>query len=324
MKAMRGRWSGVKGAALAQSVLDQLMHGGDLSGLPIDAHDGRWDLRGISFPKPGKDHTRVTGLEIRNQHWMSMDFAGASMRQIRFFDSELDNCVFDSADCRNWSLWGSRIRDCSLDTTNLRETIWSSRYPRTNQMLASTLRGADLRGVVAQEVQTEDCDFSQARLDGAMFERCAIARCRFAGALSEVVFDGRDLGAAPDGRSRPAPAELDDVDFHGADFRFVEFRGFNLERTRLPDRAGIHLIPKYRSVAHRALAELAADSSKEARILSLRLEYSLRGPFRDRDAYVFNRLDFESVADGGSPSLGVLAENVLLANIAEGRHGDTC
>src|SRR5262245_30514672 len=151
MKALRSRWSGSKGAALAQAVLDRLMQGGDLSGLPIGTHGGRVDLRGISLHRPGRGRSARAVAEVRNQRWASLDFTGASMNGLVFFDCNLRNCLFDSADCRAWGLWGSGIHDCNFNTTDLREAAWSGQYPRPNDLTTSTFRGADLRGMVAQE-----------------------------------------------------------------------------------------------------------------------------------------------------------------------------
>ena len=134
------------------------------------------------------------------------------------------------------------------------------------------------------------------------FGQCAFDRCRFAGTVASVLFDGRDL---PD---RPAPFQMRNVDFSAAVFREVEFRGFDLEDVRLPDDPDVRLYRRGRCVARHGIRLLDGDESKLARGLRAVLTNRLRGPGNDWEADVFNRRDY--LAWGGE-DLARLAETIM-------------
>jgi hypothetical protein len=149
----------------------------------------------------------------------------------------------------------------------------------------------------------EDCDFWGARLAKVKFEQCALVRCRFAGALRDVTFDGRGLA------DRPAPPPMEGVDFSGAVFDQVDFMGFDLSQVVLPHDPDVRLIRRYRCVLTHALAVLGAGDSLPVRML--------RGEFTNRlrmmkgtveESNIFNRRDY--LASGGQ-ELANLADSVL-------------
>lgn len=86
------------------------------------------------------------------------------------------------------------MTDCSFAGASLRDAavgIWHN--GRCNIGRRVSFAGTDFRVVAPLGAIFEDCDFSEARLAKVRFERCAITRCRFAGLLKEVVFDGQSL-----------------------------------------------------------------------------------------------------------------------------------
>jgi hypothetical protein len=162
--------------------------------------------------------------------------------------------------------------------------------------------GAGFRVGVAWEAVFEDCDFTDAKLAKVKFEQCTLTRCRFAGELREVVFDGRDL------TDRPAPQPMDTVDFSDATFRRVEFLGFDLDAVTLPKDPDIRLVRRAPCVARHGVDLLDGDDRTEARVLRAMFENRLRGPGTDNESAVFNRRDYLEL---GGPQLLALAEDVL-------------
>ncbi len=318
MDGLRGRWETGEGRELADEAIARLVAGRPLAGLGLGTTDGRLDLRGLPAPVPrwlrrfeaagwfaGKLGELV---EFQGAQLEGLDLSGAQLRSLRFRDSRIAGCRFDGTDCRDWRLWGTEVSDCSFAKASLREAAVGTWHDgRRNSWRRVAFQGADFRVGVSWMARYGDCDFSGAKLTNVKLEQCALARCRFAGELHEVVFDGRDLP------ERPAPPPMTDVDFTDAVFDQVEFMGFDLAGVILPRDPDVRLIRRYRCVIERALAALDADESLPARML--------RGEFTNRlkmmrgceESNVFNRRDY--LASGGE-ELADLAERVLGA--AEG------
>ena len=155
---------------------------------------------------------------------------------------------------------------------------------------------------MASEAHFEDCDFSGAKLANVNFGQCKFVHCRFAGELRDVVFDGREL------TDKPAPPEMQNVDFSDAVLRDVEFKSFNLEAVTLPKDPDVRLVRRARCVARRGLAELESKDVVAPGMLRAVLEQRLRGPGTEQEARVFNRRDFLAM---GGEELAALAEDVL-------------
>jgi uncharacterized protein YjbI with pentapeptide repeats len=185
------------------------------------------------------------------------------------------------------------VADSSFAGADLRGSVVGSWHEgRRNEWRRVDFQGADLRAGVAWAALFEDCDFARARLDRVRFEQCALARCRFAGPLRGVAFDGREL---PD---RAAPSPLDGVDFRAARFEQVEFLGCKLGRAILPDDPDLELIPHYRCVVERSLALLEGDGSLEARTLRAEFTNALRMMRAADEDFVFNRRDYLTHGEG--------------------------
>lgn len=319
---LASRWTSREGAPVAQEAIRRLVSGEPLDGLGLASHEGRLDLRGIRLPRPDTTAPRPAGrmmvsklsgvTQVHGRRWVGIDFGGAKLANLKFFDSSLADCRFERADCQRWGLWGTTVESCGFAGANLRGTAWgTSPAGGPNVLRNCDLRGADLRSASVHRLVIDGCDFSDARLDKVTFEQCPIARSRFAGRLREVVFDGRDLGRDLQGNDRPAPGELHAVDLRAAVFELTEFKGYTLDDVLLPEDGDVLLVPRYRAVASRALELLSGDGSREAKILTAMLVNSLRGPVRDKDAAVFNRRDYLDLMGVGSDELARLATDVF-------------
>jgi Pentapeptide repeats (9 copies) len=147
------------------------------------------------------------------------------------------------------------------------------------------------------------CDFSRARLEKVDFQSTSFVRCRFAGDLVEVIFYDHGFKTG-----KPDPNQMEDVDFAGAVLHDVEFRRLNLDKVTFPVAAGHLVVRCYRCVIERALAELAEERTREARLLKVTLEHQLRWAGPDQQVGMFSLLDLE---DSGGPELAERAANLL-------------
>ncbi|HSR84161.1 MAG TPA: pentapeptide repeat-containing protein [Streptosporangiaceae bacterium] len=294
-------------------MIARLLAGRDLDSLHLGKREGRVDLRGLPAPTPRRlDRFESMGwfveelgdlVSFRGVRLRAIDFSGAQLPSLRFHDVVIDDCRFDGAACRDWRLWSSQVAGCSFSKADLRgSAIGTWHEGRRNEWRQVNFSGADFRVGVSEQALYEDCDFAGAKITGVQFSQCAFDRCRFAGLMSSVLFDGRDL---PD---RPAPPQMCKVDFLAAVFQEVEFRGFDLEDVRLPNDPDVRLYRRGRCVAMRGIQLLDGDESKLARGLKAVLANRLRGPGDKREADVFNRRDY--MAWGGE-DLARLAESIM-------------
>jgi hypothetical protein len=281
--ALARRWRDGDGPALAARVIDRLVAGEPLAGLPLDRHEGRADLRGFAVPSPevlGEGVLESSGartglrwlgglIELRGVTVSDLDLSGARLDHLRFHDTVVRGCRFDRATCRDWRAWDFTVEDSTFRRSSLRGAALGTRSEKGNHYRRVDFSGADLRDVVCQRATFEDCDLSDARLDKVEFGGCVFARCRFAGLLDEVVFSGHELGAegsAPTGR-------LEDVDLSGAVLRYVGFRDVSFDRVVPPaERDDQVVVTHYPCVVRKALDRLDGRSDDLTRRLRSRLE----------------------------------------------------
>jgi uncharacterized protein YjbI with pentapeptide repeats len=313
MAGLGDRWRTPVGQALAEEAVARLVAGRGLDGLGLGWHDGRVDLRGLPAPIPSRLRrfesrgwfVEVLGnlITFRGARLLGLDLSGAQLQSLRFFGCQITDCRLDGANCQDWRLWDTEVADCGFSRASLRDAVVGTWHEgRRNAWRRVDFTRTDFRVVEPLEAVFEDCDFSGAKIVGVDFSQCAFARCRFAGSLNRVLFDGRELPG------RPAPPPMSKVDFAAAVFRDVEFRGFGLEDVTLPPEPDVRLYRRARCVARRGIQLLEGDGSKPAQMLRAVLQDCLRGPGADQDALVFVRRDY---LDGGGADLVALAEDVL-------------
>jgi uncharacterized protein YjbI with pentapeptide repeats len=242
-------------------------------------------------------------ISFRSVRLEGLDLSGADLPSLRFHDSTIKSCRFDGAKCHDWRLWGTEVSDSTFVRATLRgAAVGTGHEGRRNSWRRTDFSRSDFRIGVSEGAVYEDCTFVDAKLDNVKFGQCSFIRCQFAGKISNVLFDGRELS------DRPAPPPMEDVDFSAASFRHVEFKGFDLEAVALPDDPRVRLVRRGRCAARRGIELLDGDERVAARQLRAVLQNRLRGPGNDREASVFNRTDYLEL---GGPELADLAEDIF-------------
>jgi uncharacterized protein YjbI with pentapeptide repeats len=209
-------------------------------------------------------------VEIQRRSLARIDFSRAKLNGWRLRDCEIFDCKLDNAHCSEWMLWHSMIRDCTFAGADLRRSLLGT-YPEGGRVKWQRVgfNDADMRRASAYGAIFEDCDFSNARLDEVNFHQRDFVRCRFAGVMEEVLFDGRRL---PD---HAVASEMKAVDFQGAHFISVDFRGYSLQGVALPRDPDVFSIRRFPCVARRVINALSTDKSETARIVRGMLENAL-------------------------------------------------
>jgi uncharacterized protein YjbI with pentapeptide repeats len=149
--------------------------------------------------------------------WADIDFSGADLQSLRLFDTTLDNCSFDEANCRGWRQWGMSIKNCTFRGTNLRDAaLGGIDQGKRNSYRRVDFTKADLRGTAHESADVVDCIFVETNLRKVDFQGTVFVNCTFAGELDEVAF----ARFAFRGESFP-PNEMKGVDFRRAKLRWA-------------------------------------------------------------------------------------------------------
>ncbi|GAA3770998.1 hypothetical protein GCM10022225_67650 [Plantactinospora mayteni] len=252
--ALKRRWTTADGRELVRAAERRLRDRQPLDGLGLESIDGRVDLRFIPLTA---DFSLLDGVELRR-----LDFSGAMAANLRFVDSVIADCRFDSADCQFWHLRACLVMDTSFLKADLRNATLGEWYQgRGNRYRSVHFGSARLRNATTSAATYEDCDFAFAELERVNFWQSSLIRCTFAGPLRDVVFDGRLLGEGkPDGNP------MLEVDLTEAVLDGCDFRGVSFDSVRLPNDPQVVLI-RDKALMERAAAALAGvDQDPAARL----------------------------------------------------------
>jgi Pentapeptide repeats (8 copies) len=259
---------------LDAAVWERLTTGSSLDDLELPEIDGRIDLRGLAAPEPvvvstsETAETRVTRLggllTIRRGHWKGLDFSGSQLKSLRFFDTTIEDCRFDKANCSDWRMWGTSIVRTSFVSADLRgASLGGVDEGKRNFFREVDFSKADLRGSAHGVAEMVGCRFFQAKLRKVDFQGTVLVNCVFAGLLDEVCFSDHEFR-----RRQFPPNEMRGVDFRDAKFRFVEFRNLDLDDVIWPKDEGHYVVQDFPSMLDRALAEWSNREDLRSRRLA--------------------------------------------------------
>ena len=165
------RWTPDRLAALQEQILQQARivkgpHRFDTDWPETD--ESRLDLRGV---KAGRD-----GVQFRFVTLLRADFRHARGR-LMFFESELSDCLFDSASLTGQPRFDRSFVRCSFRASSLKGLAIGA------QVTECDFTGADLRTMRSSpNTRFERCLFDGADLSGAHFSDTTFEDCTFVGA----------------------------------------------------------------------------------------------------------------------------------------------
>lgn len=308
-KGLASRWKTSVGEQRAEEIFARLLSGSRLDDLKLSEHDGRLDLRGIAAPLPERIKTfekkgwvvaQLGGLlTFEGAKLADLDFSGARLESFRFFNSIVNNCRFDMAQCRDWRLWAVDVTDTTFVGADLRNAVLGAWYEgRGNLYQRVNFSGANLRSIVCPAATFVNADFGDAQITKVDFQSTSFIRCRFAGLLREVMFYDHGFKTG-----KPDPNPMEDVDFSEAELRMVEFRRLDLDRVRFPVGTDHLIVRHYRCVLERAVRELRTDAKWKG--LRADMEFRLKWAGRRQEQGLFNRRDFVEMADEAEAEFAV-------------------
>jgi uncharacterized protein YjbI with pentapeptide repeats len=258
----------------AAEVWARLVGGGPLDELDLPKVDGRTDLRGLKAAAPSVARRFISGgrqvealegiTEIRGRHWKGIDFSNSRLNALRFHDSQIEDCVFDGARCKGWSLWGTTVVNTSFRSSDLRDaglgiTVMGERNAYRNVDFTN----ADLRETVHLSSDMVDCLFCDTKLARVDFQGTIFVNCRFEGELADVLFYERGFR----GEKFP-PNEMRGVDLRRARLLFVGFRGLNMDSVAWPEGDEHIIIDDYPATLDKVIAILRTRSDDPSKGLA--------------------------------------------------------
>jgi uncharacterized protein YjbI with pentapeptide repeats len=258
----------------AAQVWARLVRGGTLQDLGLSTVGGRIDLRGLNVPEPsvvrqfvtaGAELSELGGLTvIRGGRWQDIDFTKANLNDLRFFDSQIENCVFERARCKDWRLWGSSVVGTTFRAADLRESaLGGVEMGKRNSYRGVDFTKADLRGTAHFSADMIDCVFSDTKLANVDFAGTVFVDCRFEGDLSDVLFYARAFR----GEAYPRN-EMRGVDLRRARLHFVGFRGLDMNTVLWPEGDEHILLDDYPAALDRLITVLKARQDAPSRGLA--------------------------------------------------------
>lgn len=288
-RVWRERWLAPEAKALSDAAVAWLLDGAQSQPPAGLGHVGeRVDLRGLAMPAPrirgetGTGYSYGETIQIRGARWSGLDLSGSNLEHLRFHEAEITNCLFDGVKASDLRLWRSTVADSSFAGADLRQAVIGTWLEgRGNTWRRVSFDGADLRGAVMAGGSLEGCTFAAARLAGVWFTQMTLIDCVFVGPLERLVFDCRAH------REIPEPGPLTRVDFGGAEFRDVDFRGFRVQDVRWPEGQQVRVVERFPEIARRVARLLDGDTSRNARKLLAILEPDIKAPGRPDSIGVF-------------------------------------
>jgi uncharacterized protein YjbI with pentapeptide repeats len=260
----------------APEIWRRLCSGISLDGLGLPTIRGRTDLRTLAAPEPvatsrfataNAKITRLGGLTIvRGGRWNGLDFSGAPLNGLRFFDCTIEDCVFDRAACADWRMWGTAVSRTSFRSTNLRNSALGGidNGGKRNSFDSVDFSEADLRETIYVSADMFRCRFSRAKLTKIDFQGTVFVDCVFEGKMDEVQFYRHSLR---DGRAFP-PNEMRNVDLRGARLSCVEFRNLDMDTVLWPEGDDHFVIQDFPQTLDRLLATWGTRSDVRSKQLA--------------------------------------------------------
>lgn len=212
----------------SDSVWRRLATGDALDGLGLTKVDGRWNLGSIG-PPPHPWGRKDDLPTFRRVSLRGLDFSGTRLENFRFFDSVVDDCVFDGAKLLDWRMWSTSISRSSFRNSVI-EGGMGGNDKLPNKWVSVDFSGANLRNTAHYMESYVDCDFGDAKLRRVDFEGSRHTRSRFAGLLDDCEFRALPKGVKR-GRGQNT---MEGVDFGLATVRFTGFHKLDLSSCVLP------------------------------------------------------------------------------------------
>jgi len=285
----------------------RLVAGEPLQGL-YPTIGGRIDLRGLCGPDPSVirqfeiDNKGIKAsegfVELRGVNLKGINFSNCRLDSLRFYDSTIEDCSFDSGRCQDWRLWRTTVLNTSFRNTDLRNSALGAvnrTETKRNSFRSVDFTNADLRKTVYVSADMIDCVFAQTNLAKIDFQGTIFKDCVFSGLLNEVIFCQR----AFQGQRFP-PNEMLGVDLREATLRHVEFRNLDMNDVKWPESNQHIVLSNYKACLSKMLDSLRDCKDEASRRVQAILRMKLKWAGQNQRQGVLSKLD---LLEQGSPDV---------------------
>jgi uncharacterized protein YjbI with pentapeptide repeats len=283
-------------------VWKRLISGRPFWDLQLPTHEGRVDLRGFVAPEPAVERRtpqlgvlgNLAELEIRAAKWKDIDFGRAKLGSLRFHNSQIENCCFEGAKCRDWRIWNTRVANTSFRSADLRDSALGgvASTGEWNTWDHVDFESADMRGTVHQCGEFRSCNFSHAKLAKVDFQGTVFVDCIFAGKLEATIFARNAFG-----KEGFPPNEMKGVDLRQAQLFDVEFRNLDMKSVTWPEGDEHIVVSDYVATLERMERLFGSRQDGNSRVLASTFAHMRKWAGAHQERGVLSRADV--VAAGG-------------------------
>ncbi len=175
------RWQTDEGKNLLKDIIQHLRKVKTLKGINgLEKFEGKFDLRGVSFPKTyseyqykGKLITQVTGsLSFKNVNIDNVDFTYADLQHTKW-----KNCAFSNTKFSKTQLEQIYIINCSFENILFNNSRLSYSYLN----IRSGKKSGHFKNVRFEKSQLNETKFSFPKFDNCLFDNCNLFAANFDG-----------------------------------------------------------------------------------------------------------------------------------------------
>ncbi len=212
-------------------------------------YDCRFDLRGMSIPKPKKiekiySYDKITGeFVIKNQFFENCDFSFADFSYITFIKCQFKNCLFEKTIFKNVDVQACVFVKCNFKYTNYEKSFLNTNIKNDSGKFLNC---------VFEKVNLSKTSFGFPIIDQCVFDNCILKETNFDGSrFSNTVFKGDFISGWFNGHSiyskinglfnrdkvENYPNGMRNVDFSDCNLIDVQFQNkINLSDCKFPEQ----------------------------------------------------------------------------------------
>ena len=265
---LKARWQSKEGKEQYKLVLGCIKSGKPFDSIHLEKYAGRWDLRGISFPKPEKiedisGYKMMSGAtDFKKVNFSSIDFSYANIGYSFYVKCSFNNCLFYKSNLKEIRLEACKINRCQFTESDLRNGFLGDHIGSNSGAFMDTdfeacdLSGSSFHFPIIQDCSFHDCNFSATNFGGSRFKNS-----KFSGLVDSATFHGYCQYAKTSflwlhNRVNPKqyPNQMENVDFSEAKLVGNVFSyGVDLSTCKFPDNGDYLLMYNYKITFQKAM-----------------------------------------------------------------------
>jgi uncharacterized protein YjbI with pentapeptide repeats len=198
IQGLKDRWTTPDGEKLLALVVDSLRKNKSISLIPdVAMIDGKFDLRGLSFPKKYAEYTHkgkyirqvVESLKFKNIAIENIDFSHSDVQKCKFYNCSFYSCLFYQVNAEQWECINCNFENTVFKNARLSYSLLNIRKGKLSgtfnniQFIESQLNETRFSFPIFDNCLFDDCNLYSADFDGSRFNKC-----KFTGKVNSPLF----------------------------------------------------------------------------------------------------------------------------------------